>query len=85
MNQLEMEIVILLNLDWSSSMCSNFSDIFDVQYFIEALRGDVRVVQSLPRELGSAPKAVKQFQSWSNVKYYEESIAPLWHDYKVKS
>lgn len=63
--------------------CSNFSDIFDVEHFIEALRGDVHVVKSLPQKYLLVPKAVKQFQSWSNVKYYEDSIAPLWRDYKV--
>jgi hypothetical protein len=47
------------------------------------LKGDVNVVKTLPSELVSAPKAVKQFQSWSNIKYYQESIAPLWREYKV--
>ncbi|XP_024378475.1 O-fucosyltransferase 38 isoform X1 [Physcomitrium patens] len=66
---------------WQDS--SNFSDIFDVDHFIEALRGDVHVVKSLPQEYLLAPKAVKQFQSWSNVKYYVDIIAPVWRDYRV--
>ncbi|CAK9859271.1 unnamed protein product [Sphagnum jensenii] len=66
---------------WQDS--SNFADVFDVDYFIDALKGDVNVVKTLPSELVSAPKAVKQFQSWSNIKYYQESIAPLWREYKV--
>lgn len=71
---------------WGNSvffLCSNFADVFDVDYFIDALKGDVNVVKTLPTELVSAPKAVKQFQSWSNIKYYQESIAPLWREYKV--
>lgn len=66
---------------WQDS--SNFSDIFDVEHFIDALKGDVHVVKSLPQEYLSSPKAGKQFQSWSNVKYYEDVIAPVWRDYKV--
>ncbi|KAG0577149.1 hypothetical protein KC19_5G134800 [Ceratodon purpureus] len=66
---------------WQDS--SNFSDIFDVDHFMEALKGDVHVVKSLPQEYLLAPKAGKQFQSWSNVKYYEDIIAPVWRDYKV--
>ncbi len=64
-------------------LCSNFFDVFDADHFIDALNGDIDVVKALPSHLISAPKAVKQFQSWSNLKYYEESIAPLWHEYKV--
>lgn len=66
---------------WQDS--SNFSDIFDVDHFIEALKGDVHIVKSLPREYLLEPKAGKQFQSWSNVKYYEDTIASVWRDYKV--
>uniref|UniRef100_A0A7I4E1G3 O-fucosyltransferase family protein n=1 Tax=Physcomitrium patens TaxID=3218 RepID=A0A7I4E1G3_PHYPA len=66
---------------WQDS--SNFSDIFDADHFIAALRGDVHVVKSLPQEYLLAPKAAKQFQSWSNVKYYVDAIAPVWRDYKV--
>jgi hypothetical protein len=64
-------------------LCSNFFDVFDADHFIDALNGDIDVVKALPSHLISAPKAVKQFQSWANLKYYEESIAPLWHEYKV--
>ncbi len=37
----------------------------------------------LPEALHYEPKIVKEFQSWSNVKYYEEDIASLWSKYKV--
>jgi len=63
--------------------CSNFSDVFDVNYFIESLRNDVPVVEKLPLSLTNEPKVIKQFKSWSNVKYYEEDMGRLWHHYKV--
>eukprot|EP00249_Psilotum_nudum_P000392 c11806_g1_i1 orf=982-2679(+) len=66
---------------WRDS--SIFSDIFDEEYFIKALKNDVPVVKKLPKELASVPKAHKQFRSWSGVKYYEEEIALLWEEYKV--
>lgn len=64
-------------------LCSNFSDIFDVDYFIKALAGDVPVIKKLPKALKQEPKVIKQFRSWSYVKYYEEDIARLWKSYKV--
>lgn len=73
-------LYLLVCFTW---LCSNFSDIFDVDHFIEALKGDVHIVKSLPREYLLEPKAGKQFQSWSNVKYYEDTIASVWRDYKV--
>lgn len=77
--------ILLCLLARSTWLCSNFSDIFDVDHFIEALRGDVHVVKSLPREFSSVPKASKQFQSWSHVKYYEDTIGPFFKEYKVTS
>lgn len=63
--------------------CSIFSDVFDEDYFIKSLEGDVSVVKKLPKELLSAPKAHKHFTSWSSAKYYQEEIVQLWEDYKV--
>ncbi|KAJ4766378.1 O-fucosyltransferase family protein [Rhynchospora pubera] len=61
---------------------STFEDIFDEAYFIETLKGDIRVVKELPKELESAPRARKHFTSWSGSAYYEE-IARLFKDNKV--
>ncbi|KAG0590420.1 hypothetical protein M758_1G093700 [Ceratodon purpureus] len=66
---------------WQDS--SNFSDVFDMNYFIKALSNDVPVVKTLPPSVKTAPKVMKQFKSWSNMKYYEEEIGRLWHNYKV--
>jgi len=63
--------------------CSNFSDVFDEDHFINSLKNDVNVVKKLPKELASATKAVKHFRSWSGVDYYEEEIARLWDEYQV--
>lgn len=55
-----------------------------MEYFIKALSNDVAVVKTLPLSVKSASKVIKQFKSWSNVKYYEEEIGRLWHNYKVQ-
>ncbi|KAI5055797.1 hypothetical protein GOP47_0029318 [Adiantum capillus-veneris] len=66
---------------WQDS--SNFSDVFDEEYFIKALENDVPIVKKLPKDLVSALKAQKQFRSWSGAKYYQEEIAQLWENYKI--
>lgn len=62
---------------------SNFSDVFDVEYFIKALANDIPVIKALPPSMKSEPKVLKQFRSWSGVKYYEQEIGRLWLNYKV--
>ncbi|KAG9156085.1 hypothetical protein Leryth_020675 [Lithospermum erythrorhizon] len=66
---------------WQDS--SNFSDVFDEEYFISSLANDVRIIKKLPKELANATRAVKHFRSWSGVEYYETEIATLWNEYKV--
>lgn len=65
--------------------CSNFSDVFDEDYFINSLANDVKVVKKLPKELATATRAVKHFRSWSGIDYYQEEIASMWEDYQVYS
>ncbi|KAJ0786377.1 putative GDP-fucose protein O-fucosyltransferase [Helianthus annuus] len=62
---------------------SNFSDVFDEDYFITALANDVKIIRKLPKELMTATRAVKHFRSWSGIDYYEQEIASLWDDYQV--
>ncbi|KAM0035988.1 putative GDP-fucose protein O-fucosyltransferase [Helianthus debilis subsp. tardiflorus] len=62
---------------------SNFSDVFDEDYFITALANDVKIIRKLPKELMIATRAVKHFRSWSGIDYYEQEIASLWDDYQV--
>ena len=63
--------------------CSNFSDVFDEDHFIEALANDVKVINKLPKELANTTRAVKHFRSWSGLDYYEDEIASMWKDYQV--
>lgn len=65
---------------WQDS--STFSDIFDELHFITTLRGDVRIVKELPKELESVSRARKHFTSWAGMSYYEE-MTHLWNDYQV--
>ncbi|GAV85131.1 O-FucT domain-containing protein [Cephalotus follicularis] len=65
---------------WQDS--STFSDIFDDIHFITTLRGDVRIVEELPKGLESVPRARKHFTSWSSMGYYEE-MTRLWKVYQV--
>lgn len=67
-----------------SAVCSTFEELFDLPFFIETLRDDVAVVAALPAELQSAPVARKHFKTWSDLEYYNNMIAPLWQDYKVR-
>ncbi|KAL8261486.1 hypothetical protein R6Q59_025535 [Mikania micrantha] len=62
---------------------SNFSDVFDEDYFITALANDVKIIKKLPKELMASTRAVKHFRSWSGIDYYEQEIASLWNDYQV--
>ncbi|KAK4489960.1 hypothetical protein RD792_000614 [Penstemon davidsonii] len=66
---------------WQDS--SNFSDVFDEDYFINSLVNDVRIIKKLPKEMVTATRAVKHFRSWSGVDYYEQEIASLWTEYQV--
>lgn len=63
-------------------MYSTFSDIFDENHFIKALRGDVRIIKELPKEIESLPRARKHFTSWSGVGYYEE-MTQLWKEHQA--
>ncbi|KAG5035911.1 hypothetical protein JHK85_011263 [Glycine max] len=64
---------------WKDS--SVFSDVFDEFHFIESLKGDIRIVSELPKNLEGVPRARKHFTSWSGVSYYEE-MTRLWSDYQ---
>jgi len=59
-----------------------FSDVFDELHFIKSLKGDIRIVSELPKNLEGVPRARKHFTSWSGVGYYEE-MTRLWSDYQV--
>lgn len=64
-------------------ICSNFSDVFDEDHFINALANDVKVIKKLPKDLSSATKVVMHFRSWSGLEYYRDEIASLWEEFQV--
>jgi hypothetical protein len=67
----------------ATCICSNFSDIFDVDHFIKSVQGDVPIIKKLPEFLHDETEIITEFRSWSDVKYYEEGIASLWSRYKI--
>lgn len=73
----------MLCLIFIYSNCSNFSDVFDEDHFINSLANNVKVIKKLPKELATATRAVKHFKSWSGIDYYQEEIASMWEDYRV--
>lgn len=62
---------------------SNFSDVFDEDYFIHSLANDVKIMKKLPKEFAAATKSVKYFKSWSGIEYYRDKISQLWDYHKV--
>lgn len=48
-------------------MSSGFQDLFDWQYFIESLRDDVHIIDSLPSEYAGIEPFLKTPISWSKV------------------
>ncbi|CAK9163573.1 unnamed protein product [Ilex paraguariensis] len=77
--------LVIPELDKSSFWqdTSNFSDVFDEDYFVNSLSNDVKIIKKLPKEMETAAKAVKLFRSWSGIDYYQEDIASMWEEYQV--
>ncbi|KAF3326363.1 GDP-fucose protein O-fucosyltransferase [Carex littledalei] len=73
---------------------SNFDDIFDVRYFIDSLRDEVRIIKRLPKRFNKLDSSTSSNStsinvltmapvSWSDEKYYLQQILPLFKKFKV--
>ncbi|KAG5400054.1 hypothetical protein IGI04_014661 [Brassica rapa subsp. trilocularis] len=71
--------LVLPSLDHSSYWAddSGFKDLFDWQHFIEELKDDIHIVETLPSELAGVEPFVKTPISWSKVGYYKKEVLPL--------
>lgn len=49
-------------------VCSGFKDLFDWQHFIEELKDDIHIVETMPSELAGLEPFVKTPISWSKVR-----------------
>jgi len=60
-------------------ICSEFHDIFDVDYFINSLKDEVHILKELPPPLKKEVDSGKLFSmppvSWSNMTYYYEVVS----------
>ncbi|PKA47041.1 Uncharacterized protein AXF42_Ash011715 [Apostasia shenzhenica] len=77
--------LVLPSLDHSSYWAdnSNFKDLFDWKYFIETLKNEVHIVETLPEAFQKTEPFMKTPISWSKVNYYKVDVLPLLKQHKV--
>ncbi|KAL0908384.1 hypothetical protein M5K25_022875 [Dendrobium thyrsiflorum] len=77
--------LVLPSLDHTSYWAddSNFKDLFDWKYFIETLKDDVHIVDTLPAAFRDTEPFMKTPISWSKVNYYKADVLPLLQEHRV--